>query len=156
MYIKSLTLRNYRKFIKEKFEFDQHITLITGLNAQGKSTILEAICLLTGGIGGFAGSSTSENQDLINYNGKDQVSRIDAEMVDADNNIVTISLVIRANRKEFLYNNKRILNNRNVASTLFSPEQIELLTVSPIKRRDFLNNIISKIDIEYGLQLKRY
>ena len=156
MYIKSLKLRNYRKFVKEKFEFDEHITLITGLNAQGKSTILEAICLLTGGIGGLAGSNTSENQDLINYNGKDLVSRIDAEIVNTDGDTDTLSLIIRENRKEFLYNNKRTRNNRNVASTLFSPEQIELLTVSPSKRRDFLNNIISKIDIEYGLQLKRY
>ncbi|MDO8452331.1 MAG: AAA family ATPase, partial [bacterium] len=48
MYIKSLTLQNFRNFEKKSFEFEP-LTVIVGPNAVGKTNTLEAIHLLSSG-----------------------------------------------------------------------------------------------------------
>jgi DNA replication and repair protein RecF len=42
------------------------------------------------------------------------------------------------------------------ASIIFNPEQIEILMISPSKRRDFLDEVISKIDYEYSETLAQF
>ena len=42
------------------------------------------------------------------------------------------------------------------SATIFNPEQIEILMISPSERRKFLDDIISEIDYEYTDTLKRF
>ncbi len=46
MWLKTLKIYNFRGFFNEKFEFVPRINIITGLNATGKTTLLESIFYL--------------------------------------------------------------------------------------------------------------
>ena len=49
MYIESLILNNYRNLKNKKIYFDKNLTIIYGKNAQGKTSIIEAIYFLATG-----------------------------------------------------------------------------------------------------------
>ena len=42
------------------------------------------------------------------------------------------------------------------AATIFNPEKIEILMISPSKRREFLDEILSTLDYEYVEILKNF
>jgi DNA replication and repair protein RecF len=46
MYLKSLSLTNFRNYASQTFEVGPGVVLLLGDNAQGKTNILEAIFLL--------------------------------------------------------------------------------------------------------------
>ena len=45
MYIKSISLENFRNYETQKIDFNKNINIIYGNNAQGKTNIIEAIFL---------------------------------------------------------------------------------------------------------------
>ncbi len=45
MYIKELSLENFRNYEKQKIEFNENVNIIYGNNAQGKTNIIESIFL---------------------------------------------------------------------------------------------------------------
>lgn len=45
MYIKEITLENFRNYEKQKIEFNEKVNVIYGNNAQGKTNIIESIFL---------------------------------------------------------------------------------------------------------------
>lgn len=46
MYIKKLTLKNYRNYKSSEFKFINGINILVGMNAQGKTNAAEAIFYL--------------------------------------------------------------------------------------------------------------
>ncbi len=148
--IEELILKNFRKFKDRKFSFDKNITVFYGSNAQGKSSVLEAIYLISNGKSPWA--STDE---FINTDQEDQAhTRIE----------------ILKDLKRYVYfkdKDKRIfkLEGKNVRSktffqnssaTIFNPEKIELLMISSSQRRNFLDETILKYDYEYESTLKNF
>ena len=81
MLLKSLSLKNYRKFEDAFVEFPEGVTGIVGLNGAGKSTLFEAIAWV---LYGSMGSRTSVDQ--IRSRGVDdsEVCRVCLEFVFAD------------------------------------------------------------------------
>lgn len=47
-YLEKLTLRNYRRFSNKDVVLDQHMNVLIGSNASGKTTVLEAACVMLG------------------------------------------------------------------------------------------------------------
>ena len=47
-YLEKLTLKNYRRFSQKEFAFDKHMNVLIGSNASGKTTVLEAACVMLG------------------------------------------------------------------------------------------------------------
>ena len=47
-YLKNLTLKNYRRFSDKEFTLDKHMNVLIGSNASGKTTVLEAACVMLG------------------------------------------------------------------------------------------------------------
>lgn len=45
MYIKEVSLENFRNYEKQKIKFNENINVIYGNNAQGKTNIIESIFL---------------------------------------------------------------------------------------------------------------
>lgn len=80
MYLKNLSLTNFRNFQKLDVNLPQGTILIEGDNAQGKTTILEAIYFLST----FTSLHTHNDREIINFiESKNPlaVSRIKAEFV---------------------------------------------------------------------------
>ena len=49
MFVKSLSLKNFRNYTAENFEFSEGVNVVVGRNAQGKTNCAEAAFLLATG-----------------------------------------------------------------------------------------------------------
>ena len=141
MYIKEIILENFRNYKYEKIELNENTNIIFGDNAQGKTNILEAIFML--GLG--KSFRTNKEKELIKENEKN--SKIEIKFVKNNRN-EKIKLEI-TDKKRFYINDipvkkiSEIVGKINIV--LFSPEDIEILRNEPIKRRKFLNIMISHV-----------
>ena len=141
MYIKEITLENFRNYKNQKIELNENTNIIFGDNAQGKTNILEAIFML--GLG--KSFRTNKEKELIKENEKN--SKIEIKFV-KNNREEKIKLEI-TDKKRFFINDipvkkiSEIVGKINIV--LFSPEDIEILRNEPIKRRKFLNIMISQL-----------
>lgn len=149
--IRRIKLTNFRKFNELEIDITKDIVVLYGDNAQGKSTILEAIYLLTNGKSPWAVSDEFVNNS---QNEEDKFARIEISTEDHSyaffkNNARRICKIDDQNTtpKKFFQSN---------ASTIFNPEQIEILMISPSRRRDFLDEVISQIDYEYNDTLAKF
>ena len=149
--IRSIKLTNFRRFEDVQIDIEKDIVVLYGDNAQGKSTILEAIYLLTNGKSPWASSDEFVNNT---QDEEDKFARIEiateehlfAFFKDHSRRICKIDNQNTTPKKFFQSN----------ASTIFNPEQIEILMISPSHRRDFLDEVICKIDYEYNDTLAKF
>ncbi len=149
--IKRLKLTNFRQFKNLELNITKDIVVIHGKNAIGKSTILEAISLITNGISPWASGDEYINNEQLE---DDKYTRIEMET-----ELNTFSLFKSSAKREFKIDGhnttpkKFFLNN---ASSIFNPELIEILMISPSRRRAFLDSVITIIDYEYDTLLKSF
>ena len=152
MYIKEIILENFRNYKYEKIELNENTNIIFGDNAQGKTNILEAIFML--GLG--KSFRTNKEKELIKENEKN--SKIEIKFVKNNRN-EKIKLEI-TDKKRFYINDipvkkiSEIVGKINIV--LFSPEDIEILRNEPIKRRKFLNIMISQLRPMYIHLMSEY
>ncbi|HPQ79435.1 MAG TPA: DNA replication and repair protein RecF [Candidatus Dojkabacteria bacterium] len=152
--IKKIKLTNFRKFKKFEIDIEKDIVVLHGDNAVGKSTILEAIYLITNGKSPWAVSDeyikTEQNSD-VSYCRAEITMDGDEEKVYSYYKSPT-SRVLKINEK----NSPAKKFFEETASTIFNPEKIEILMISPSKRREFLDEILSTLDYEYVETLKDF
>lgn len=148
--IQKLILKNFRKFKDQIFEFNKKIVVLYGHNAQGKSSVLEAIYLANTGRSPWASMN-----EYINIDQHTQAhTRI--EMVEDNKSYVYFKDEEKRILKIEGKNVKPMTFFENRSSNIFNPEKIELLMVSPSERRDFLDDTITKYDYEYETLLKDF
>lgn len=148
--IKKLTLTNFRKFETKTLEFDKNIVIFYGHNAQGKSSILEAIYLINTGISPWASMN-----EFVNINQSKQIfTRI--ESLEDDKSYVYYK---DEEKRVFKIGGKNTIPSKffeNRSANIFNPEKIELLMISPSQRREFLDDTILKYDYEYQTLIKDF
>ena len=150
MKILSLKLTNFRQYENFEIDFDDKLTVIAGNNTKGKSSILEAIALLIDGNSPF----TSDLDDIISYNAEfgtlNRYFRIQANINDNEKEFEFVFYYEKL-KKQLLIDKKKVSKKtfHRYCATIFSPEEIEILMISASKRREFLNNFIAKIDLDY-------
>ena len=145
--IQKIKLTNFRKFKDLEIDITKPIVILHGNNAKGKSTILEAIYILSNGQSPWA--STDEY-----INNKEKHTRIEITTEsntysfykDENKRIHQIDQTNTTPKKFFSQN----------SATIFNPEQIEILMISPSKRREFLDEVISQTNYEYIETLKKF
>jgi DNA replication and repair protein RecF len=149
--ITNIKLSNFRKFNEFEIPINKDIVVLHGDNAKGKSTILESIMLITNGSSPWA---SSDEYVLNTQKEREKYTRIE--------------IVIEKEKYAFFKDNgKRTfkINDHNTtakkffqktASTIFNPEQIEILMISPSKRRDFLDDTIVIMEYDFSETLKVY
>jgi len=153
--IKNLKLQNFRNHTKSKFEFYQ-TTIIVGENTSGKTSILEALFMLS------HGKSFKADSDIDTINEKSEFSRIDGTIFDAeDETKLAIVVSSKNNRlsKKYLVNNVGRIQNRFISyllTVLFTPEDLEIITDSPSLRRNYINSVLIQADKEYRVSLSLY
>lgn len=159
MKINDLTLTNFRNHNTLKLDFDSNVTLITGDNGSGKSTILESIYILS--VGRLKASRY--DRDLIQY-GKDFCS-VKANIQTKEDDLDMELQIIKSERFDNASIKKAKINKvvKSIQyftgvfnSVLFSPGDIQLITGSPSERRKYIDNILSQIDLDYKRNLNNY
>ncbi len=142
--LESLTLQNFRTYKNKTFNFGTNLNLIIGENAIGKTNILEAISLLSTG----KSFKTSTYENVISF--EESFGKIKGIILDEDENqkILEINLLqnplSRISKRYFVDGVPRFLKNfiGNFTTVLFTPDHIEIITGSPSKRRDFLDEAL--------------
>ena len=150
--IKKIKLTNFRKFKNLDLDIDKNIVVFYGNNAQGKSSILESIYLITKGKSPW----TIETEDYVNTEQIEGEKYTRIMIMDDD---TEYSFYKSGNKRLLKINNSNTTPSKffaNTASVIFSPEQIEILMISSTKRRDFLDEIISTVDYTYIETLKNF
>lgn len=154
MFVKRLSLKNFRNYESEEIFFSDGINILTGANAQGKTNAAEAVFFLC------TGYSPRANRDkLVIKNGMDEAEiSATASSLYGD---VSVKIQFNKNDKKNIFVNGlgvlkigEILGNIN--SVFFNPQELKLVQESPEDRRRFLNVSLSQMSKNYFYALQRY
>jgi len=166
MHLKRLSLTHFRSFTRLDLEFPRRVILFTGKNAQGKTSILEAIAFLAN----FSSFHASHDRQLLNFNMPVEpimVGRIIGEFErQAQSHTIEVRLIQEYTgqsqakfRKQVLYDGvqKRIselYGKFNVVN--FLPQMSRIIEGSPSDRRAYLDEILTQVEPGYARNLIQY
>ena len=153
MVLKTLRVQNFRTHSDFILEIGEKSTLISGANGSGKTSLLEAIYFALQGT-----SFRSSDKEILRNDGSSWF-RIDLK--DSKDSLRTIIFndAIQKSKKQFLVDgNKkaRLTANLRIPVVLFEPDDLQLLSGSPTRRRNFLDYFLSQIFPSFQLALARY
>jgi len=149
--ITNIKLSNFRKFNDLDIPIEKDIVVLHGDNAKGKSSILESIMLITNGTSPWA----SSDEYVLNTQKEDgKYTRIEIQI-----NGKTYSFFKDKGKRIFKIDDQKTTPKKffdQTASTIFNPEQIEILMISPSKRRNFLDDTIVIMEYDFSDTLRLY
>lgn len=148
MIIKSIKLTNFRNHSTYKLTCDNETSLILGSNGWGKTSILEAIYILTRGK-----SFRATDAEILKHNS--EYYRIELEYTSGEITTVTYD----GKTKTFTILNKktkRLPKKHKYPIILFLPSDLNLISHSPGRRRDYFDRIFSDFDDLYATSLSKY
>jgi DNA replication and repair protein RecF len=171
MYIRHLSLTNFRNYTRLELPLPARVVLVHGANAQGKTNLLEAIYYLATS----RSPQTSIDRDLINWIADQEemvpYARLTTEVVRGERSreieIVLQKEPIAGNtngertrlRKQIRVDKAKrraldLVGQINVV--LFMPQDMALVDGSPSGRRRYLDVALCQVDVEYCRSLSRY
>ncbi len=153
LYIKEITLTNYRNYTKTTIPFENKVNVILGENAQGKTNVMESIFVLS-----MAKSHrTSNDKELIKWDC--EYAKLSG-IVEKNRGPVTLDLVISTKGKKAKYNHieQKKLSQYigSINTVMFAPEDLNLVKGSPQVRRKFIDMEIGQVSPVYMHDLSRY
>ncbi len=155
MFVKHLTLNNFRNYEHLDVQFDSPNIYITGDNAAGKTNIIEAIQYLSCGRS-FRKASDSE---LI-MKGASEAYLTMTYHSDRDNQDHTISAKIGKDYKTFFFDDEKVRSLSSILGkflvTCYDPTQVFFFRNEPADRRRLLDETLSQISPKYLYAISRY
>ena len=152
MYISHIHLKNFRGYHSLSLDFTRGINVFTGVNASGKTNLLEAIHYLS-----FAKSFRGVDDQQLIKNSETQAV-INAVVV-TNTNQTKINILIDQNGKKIQVNEKGISKlselNKITNVIIFEPKDVNIFKDSPKNRRNYLDINISKLNPIYGEVISR-
>ena len=133
--ITDIRLQNFRSYKDASFEFDKGVNIIVGPNAAGKTNLLESILVLSNGK-----SYRAKDTDLVYFN--KPWSRIDSDFANGSHRTLKIITETTSSKTYEIDGKtyKRLSLDKTIATVLFEPNQLQILSSSPEKRRDYLED----------------
>ncbi len=163
-----LSLQNFRNYVRLDETLPAGTLLLVGGNAQGKTSLLEAVYYLAT----FASFHSRHDRELVNFGaqrwGFPAVGRIVAEFQregEPAARTLEVRLILEANgngarlRREVLLDGiKKKLSEALGAfnAVLFLPQMTEMVTGAPEARRRYLNMLLSQVQEGYAQALSEY
>jgi len=155
MYIRSLSLRQFRTYNRLELDLPAAPILLLGANAQGKTSLLEAMAFLA------LGSSplTTTDQHVIHWRAAETempFAHIKAEVV-RKNRTETLEIALERKRvtngswrmQKSIRIDQRTVRRADLAGhlnvVLFLPEDLALVHGAPSGRRRYLDNLLSQV-----------
>jgi DNA replication and repair protein RecF len=144
-------IKNFRNIKNLYYEANEKLNFFIGNNAQGKTSFLEAIYVLSNPNTFRIGNDSN----LINYQADSySVSSwhtFEARQINSDLCYNSVRKIFKINHK--LTNYK---NNDRLRVVLFTPDDLYLIKGSPVKRRLFIDYLLRQVSYEYSFNLDKY
>jgi len=157
MILKHVFLQNFRNYVKYEVGIHEQLTIVVGPNARGKTNLLESIYM---GVNGVGFRETKE-EELLRWD--EESGLIETKWNDNGSEFLFQILLHKSVDKltKKYHVNKttkthHAYSNYQTRAVLFAPEQIELITGSPDKRREYVNIVIGMHDHEYKKKVQNY
>jgi DNA replication and repair protein RecF len=147
VHLAGLWLTDFRCYEEAALRFPPGVTVICGANAQGKTSLLEAV--------GWAATGKSfrgvPDRALVRA-GRD-AAILRAEVVD-DERVQLLEAEIRASgRNRVLLNRNAVQRSRDLLGlmrvTVFAPDDLQLVKGGPAGRRDYLDDLLAALSPRY-------
>jgi DNA replication and repair protein RecF len=168
MYLSHLSLTNFRNFSRLELDLNAGITLLQGLNAQGKTSFLEAVAYLSTSRSLLAGAE----RELVHWLAWEDplpFARLVGELVVAGGRKQRIEITLMQTgassagapllRKEVRVNgvSRRAIDLvGQMPTVLFLPQDVELISGSPSVRRRYLDIALCQMQHDYCRSLSAY
>lgn len=147
-----LAVQNIRKHERFSLNLSPGVTVVTGSNGSGKTSLLEALYVA------FRGSSfKGSDKDMLRQDS--DWWRVDVDYSDSVRRTVKFNPSLTSGKKQFTVNSKtsyRLAPKDRYPVVLFEPDNLRLVHGSPAQRRLFIDRLISQIDPKYDSALKKY
>lgn len=155
VYIKKISLINFRCYKNNNFEFKKGINVVCGDNATGKTSLMEALYISSMG----KSHRTNSDLDIVTYN-NDYYSII-LETFESNNENNDKIAILYSNIGKKISKNGKIFKSLSqyigyFNVVIFSPDDLKLIKGDPKYRRRFLDINISQINKEYLNDLTEY
>lgn len=150
--VKTLHVKHIRSHAEYSIDFSPEVTIITGANGSGKTSLLEAVYISLQGTS-FRGS----DRDLLQQD--TPWWKIDSILDDQQVRTIKFDPARTTGRKQFVIDSKttaRMPAKEKYPVVLFEPEDLRLLHGSPARRRQFIDRFISQLNPFYGPSLRKY
>jgi DNA replication and repair protein RecF len=167
MFLTRLALTNYRNFTRMELDVPRGAIILAGDNAQGKTSLLEAVYFLAT----FTSFHASSDRQLINFvAGREPlaVGRIVADYKRGGrSHQMEVRIIQESNgingsvrvRKEILLDGSKRKAHEAIGhfnAVLFLPQMLGIIEGTPIDRRRYLNLALSQVVPNYAASLSTY
>lgn len=148
----NISLKNFRSYSEQSFEFNDGVNIIVGPNGSGKTNLLESILLL-------CHNKTFRPVKITNLIKKDEEwFRLSANDSDDLNRVLSCRNDLKMTKKysinDVLY--KRLPVNKKIPFILFEPNNLSLFSSNPEKRRNYFDELLEKTDDLFDETIKKY
>lgn len=155
MYFKSVELTNFRNYEKASFDFDRHLNLVLGNNAQGKTNLLESLFIMSLG----KSFRTSKDTEMIGF-GKDFAKAVSCVVNDDEDSETKIEVILSNEGKVLKVDDVKLSRSvellENVYIVVFFPDDLKIIKEGPENRRKFLDRELCQIKPVYFNDLSNY
>lgn len=154
MFLKKISLFNYKNFSEATFEFDAKINCFVGKNGIGKTNVLDAIYHLANGKSYFnplAIQNIKHNEDFFVIDGE----------FEKNNRAEQIVSSFKKGQKKILKRNGKIYEKFSdhigfIPLVIISPADNDLIIEGSETRRRFIDTVISQLEPTYLQELIQY
>ena len=154
MKLKWLKLQHFRNYENLELTLNEGVTALVGLNAQGKTNLLESIAFLA------LGKSFRAPRSLDALKWDRPHGRIKAG-IERKGKLTELEVFMQRDPElKKIKKQSRLTKPKNFLGSfrvvLFTPDQLELISGSPQARRQFLDRLLIQVDYEYTEALGNY
>lgn len=154
MYLKKISLFNYKNFSEATFDFDAKINCFVGKNGIGKTNVLDAIYHLS------LGKSYFNPLAVQNIKHGEEFFVIDGEF-DKNQRTEQIVCSLKKGQKKILKRNGKQYDKFSdhigfIPLVIISPADNDLIIEGSETRRKFIDSVISQLDASYLQKLIHY
>ena len=154
MYLKKISLFNYKNFSEVNFDFDNKINCFVGKNGIGKTNVLDAIFHLS------YGKSYFNPLAVQNIKHGEEFFVIEGEFEKKDRSEIVICSLKKGQKKILKRNGKQYDKFSEhigfIPLVIISPADRDLIVEGSETRRKFIDTVISQLDSTYLNQLIQY
>lgn len=150
--ITKLSLQNIRSHSELTAYFSPNVTIITGKNGTGKTSIIESIYM------SLRGTSFKGADEELLRNGE-KWWKIQTELDDETKRTITYNSEKNQSKKQFIVDDKtsyRLPQKEKYPVILFDPDDLRLIHGSPNRRRQFIDRFIGQLNPLYTTSLHKY